>query len=289
MEGIRMSIMPISAFADEIHPDLDLQIKGLKENEIDYIEVRGVNGKNVTEYTIDEIKEIKKTLNENGIKVSAVGSPIGKIQITDDFAEHMELFKHTVAIAEAFDTKYIRMFSFRMSDDEDKAQHRDEVMSRLKQMLDYIQGKNIVLLHENEKGIYGDTAERCKDILDTFNSPQLRATFDPANFIQCGVETYPSAYELLKDDIEYMHIKDAYLANKEVVPVGSGDGHVKEILTALNKKGFTGFLSLEPHLSNFVGFSALEKQTLEKAAGDKGRATFDIATNALKDVLKEVL
>lgn len=284
-----MSKMIISAFADEIDPMLDVQMKVLKENDIAYIEVRGVNGKNITEYAISEVEDIKKQLDANGIKVSAVGSPIGKIHITDSFEEHFELFKHTVAIAEAFDTKYIRMFSFRMSDDSDKASYRDEVLSRLKKMLSYIEGKNIVLLHENEKGIYGDTAERCKDILTTLNSPQLRATFDPANFVQCGVETYPHAYNMLEDDIEYMHIKDAFMETKEVVPSGSGDGHVKEIIMELEKKGFEGFLSLEPHLSNFVGFSELEKQEIQEAEEGKGVKTFVIASDALKAILKEVV
>ncbi|HAA24848.1 MAG TPA: xylose isomerase, partial [Ruminiclostridium sp.] len=45
----------------------------------------------------------------------------------------------------------------------------------------------IILAHENEKGIYGDTPERCVDIIKSMNCDYVRAVFDPANFIQCDV------------------------------------------------------------------------------------------------------
>ncbi len=267
-----------SAFADEISPDLNTQISVLKKYNINHIEARGIDGKNISDYTVAEIKEVKKVLDDNGFRLSALGSPIGKIQITDDFAPELDKFKNTLDLAAELDTKYIRMFSFFM-DTVRAAEYRDEVLERWNRYLEAAKGYPVMLLHENEKGIYGDTAQRCYDLLTTLNSPMLRATFDPANFVQCGEDTL-QAYELLKDYVEYMHIKDALASTGEVVPSGYGDGNVKAILDALKAKNWDGFLSFEPHLADFAGFSDLEENA-EKKEKRSGEETFDIAYQAL--------
>lgn len=281
-----MSKFILSAFADEIDSMLATQMDVLDEHGIKHIEMRKVDGKNLTACTIDEAKEIKRRMDERGFKLSAVGSPIGKIKITDDFAPHLDLFKHTLEIAALMETKYIRLFSF-FIESEDYTPYRDEVMERMSKFVDAAKGYNVILLHENEKDIYGDVAERCLDIIETLNSPIVRATFDPANFIQCGVDTL-KAYELLKPYIEYMHIKDAILSDGKVVPAGNGDGNIKQILINLKQSGFEGFLSLEPHLGKFDGSEALEQDNKFASLPDGGPRLFAIAVTALNKILTEV-
>lgn len=277
----------LSAFADEIDEMLDIQIEGIKRHGIDYIEARGIDGKNVSDYTPEEMKTVKKRLDEKNVKVSAIGSPIGKIGITDDFESHLEKFKNTLELARILETKYIRLFSFYIPDGEEPKKYRDEVLKRMDTFVKTAEGSGIILLHENEKGIYGDNAERCFDILESIGNNILRATFDPANFIQCGETTYPYAYELLKDHIEYMHIKDAKESG-EVMPAGDGKGHIKEILKNLKNRGYNGFLSLEPHLGNFSGLAELEKNDTYKDLPKAGEKTFALAVNSLKNILKEI-
>jgi sugar phosphate isomerase/epimerase len=275
-----------SAFADEISPMLEEQIKVLKKYDIRYIEARGVNGKNISEYTPSEAKEIKRLLDQNGFKLSAFGSPIGKIKITDDFRPELEKFKRLIELADIFNTKYIRMFSFFL--DSSRAQeYRDEVLERWTKYIDTAKGSGIVLLHENEKGIYGDNAERCLDLMQALDCEYVKATFDPANFVQCKVDTL-AAFELLKDYIEYMHIKDAVWDTGNVVPSGHGDGNIKEIIKRLYNMKWSGFLSLEPHLANFVGFADLEQETVVKEEAS-GAEKFEIAFNALAKIIKEVV
>lgn len=279
----------LSTFADEIDAKLETQISVLKQCGVKYIEMRGVNGKNLTSHTLAEVKEIKKQLDENGIKISAVGSPIGKIKITESFESHLELFLHTIQIAHILETKYIRIFSFFIPDGQEPESFRDEVMSRMRKLVEVAENEGITLLHENEKDIYGDTAARCLDILKTVNSSALRATFDPANFVQCGEKVFPEGYELLKGYIEYVHIKDALYSDKSVVPSGKGDGKIGELLKALIKTGYKGFLSLEPHLASFEGFNELEKNALKKDSGKgEGEKKFLIALEALKGILAEI-
>lgn len=275
----------LSAFADEIDMDLKTQMDVLEQHGIKYIEMRGVNGKNIAEVTISEAEEIKKQLDRRGFKLSALGSPIGKIKITDDFEPHLQTFKHLLELAKILNTKYIRMFSFFIPKGEDANRYKNEVVRRWKAFLEAAKNYDIILLHENEKNIYGDTPERCVELFEALNSDQVKLIFDPANFIQCDVETYPKAFDLMKEHVAYFHIKDALLKNHEVVPVGYGDGCVEAILKEAKERGFKGFLSLEPHLGNFKGFSELEQGELQEDIEESGPGRFAVAVNALKALL----
>ena len=282
----------LSAFADEGGKTIDEQIKVLKDNNLTHIEPRGINGVNFSDFTEEQAKELKKKLDANGIGVSALGSPFGKIEITDDFAPHFEKFKRNVELACILGTENIRMFSFFMPDNtDDFSPYRDEVMERLEKFCDYSLRSNIWCCHENEKGIYGDTDDRCLDILKTFEG-KIKGVFDPANFIQCGVEILP-AYEKLAPYIEYMHIKDARFSDGFVVPPGTGDGQLKKLLTRFNEKEGKRFLTLEPHLKVFDGLASLEKeggtadQIKEIYTYKTNEEAFAAAANALHSLLKE--
>ncbi len=275
----------LSAFADEIDPSLQKQIEVLKRNDVSYIELRSIDGKNVSDFSNDYAQEVKKTMDGGGIAVSAIGSPIGKIHFGDDFNAHFDKFKHVAELAELFGTKYIRLFSFYPAAGKDIVSYREEVISNLQKMVDYVKNSDLVLLHENEKDIYGDVASRCLDVLSAVNSPKLRATFDPANFVQCGQKVFPEAYDLLKPYIEYVHIKDAMSDSGKVVPAGHGDGNVKKLLDALKKDNFNGFLSLEPHLGDFKGFADLEEDSANKFEEKSDEHKFELALSSLRALL----
>ncbi|NLV91649.1 MAG: sugar phosphate isomerase/epimerase [Firmicutes bacterium] len=270
-------MVTLTGFADEISQNLDEQVATLQELGIRYLELRGVNGKNVLNLTDEEVESVKKTLQEAGIGVSAIGSPIGKYGIADDFDTQMEQLKRIITIAKALDTKYIRGFSFWMPKDEDPATYRDEVMRRMKAMVELTTENGLRYLHENEKGIYGDTAARCVDLLDTVG-PQLGCIFDPANFVQVGEDVPGECFPALRDRIEYVHVKDARASDGVNVPAGEGDGGLPEVLKGLIvEDGFDGFLSLEPHL-----------QIAGASSGFSGPQLFKQATDALKKILDEL-
>jgi sugar phosphate isomerase/epimerase len=266
----------LSGFADEIAPDLTVQLDVLEQLGIRYLELRGVWDKNVLSLSDDEVETIKGELDRRGMGVSAIGSPIGKIRIDEPFEPHLADFSRAVALAERFGSPYIRIFSFFVPEGEAGA-HRDEVMRRLGALLDAAQGHAVTLLHENERSIYGDVPERCRDIHETLASPQLRMTFDPANFVLCGVRPFTEAYPLLSEYISYVHVKDGLLAERRVVPAGQGDGEVRELLAALQQRGYNGFLSLEPHLAQAGAFG-----------GFSGPELFGVAARALRGVLDEI-
>ncbi len=178
--------------------------------------------------------------------------------------------------------KHIRLFSFYVPKGEAEIYH-DEVMERLEQFTLAAKDSGIMLCHENEKGIYGDTAGRCENIHKEF--PSIKAVFDPANFIQCGEDTI-KAWQRLSPYIEYLHIKDA-LADKTVVPAGKGIGAIPYILSQYKGK----ILTVEPHLSVFDGLDSLEKEektSINEYCYSSSRAAFDAAVNALKELLRDI-
>ena len=275
---------PISCFADEIDSSVDRQMALMEELGIGWVEFRSGDGKGVADYTEAEAEALMRRLEGKKIRVSAVGSPIGKIGIGDDFEPHLEKLAHVMRLAKIWDTPYIRSFSFFIPEGEKPESFRDEVFRRMDRMVELAARENLILLHENEKEIYGDLAPRCLELMENFGGANLKATFDFANFVQCGQDTL-EAYEMLKEHIAYVHVKDALFDGGRVVPAGQGDGRVKEILTRLDAAGFSGFLSLEPHLADFAGLSGLEKNAALRGRSDT-EAAFVTAYEALEELLR---
>ena len=172
---------------------------------------------------------------------------------------------------------------FFLPEGEKPEKFRDEVFRRMDRMVELAAKENLILLHENEKEIYGDIASRCLDLMENFGGANLKATFDFANFVQCGQNTL-EAYDMLKDHIAYVHVKDALFDGGCVVPAGQGDGNLKAILARLDGEGYEGFLSLEPHLADFAGLSGLEKNAAVRGRTDT-EAAFVTAYEALQALL----
>ncbi|MHB1628027.1 MAG: sugar phosphate isomerase/epimerase family protein [Bacilli bacterium] len=270
-------MVTLTAFADEISADLTEQLDVLEAEGIRHIELRSVWNRNVLDLSDGEWEQVRTALHERSVRVSAIGSPIGKIGVADDFESHLRRFKRAAEAAEYFDTQYIRIFSFFIPAGSDPAAFRNEVMRRIQVLEERARDAGLTLLHENEKEIYGDTGERCLDIFRTCPSERLRCAFDPANFVQCGVRPFSDAFPLLEPYISYVHIKDARFDGGLVVPAGQGDGEVEQVLSSLLDGGYDGFLSLEPHLDKAGRFS-----------GFSGPERFRAAGGALKDMLREL-
>ena len=280
-----MDVIKIYAFADEASPNIDEQITALKRNGLDGLEIRNVDGVNVSDITLEKAKEVKTKLDANGLITWSIGSPIGKIDIEkDDFKAHLEKLKHTLEIADILESKNIRMFSFYMPEGKDVLDYKNEVIDRLGQMCEIAKTHNVFLCHENEKGIYGDIPERCLEIHKAI--PKLKGIFDPANFVQSNSDTL-EAWDMLKDYIYYMHIKDAKI-DGTVVPAGMGDGNVEKVVKNFIEKGGNSF-TIEPHLTVFEGFSHLERKGETSVITEYGypdsNTAFDTACNAFKGLL----
>ncbi len=282
-----MQYFKISGFSDEIASDIVTQFEVLNRLGIRYFEPRGINGKNISSLSTDEVNELKAVMREYGIEASSIGSPVGKVKLSDGFDEHFGLFRRTVNTAKILGTRYIRIFSFYHDNTEWSEEERTEVLKRLARMIEYAVDNDVILLHENEKDIYGDTGERCMELMSELYCDNFKAVFDPANFVQCGTDT-KKAYDMLRPYVEYMHIKDAVMGSGRVVPAGFGGGNLSYIVTDFIKNGSGGFLSLEPHLGSFEGLADLELDADMLSLPKSGEGTFTIAFNALKKIIEGI-
>lgn len=277
--------MKIYAFADEASPLIDGQIAAMRQNGVDGLEIRNVDSVNIAEISDRKAKEVRKKLDAAGLRVWTIGSPIGKIDIEkDDFLLHTEKFCRTLELAEILGAENIRLFSF-FTPTETRDSFAGEVTERLAKFVELAEGSGITLCHENEKGIFGDTPERCVQLHQAL--PQLKAIFDPANYIQCGVETL-HAWQLIKPYVKYLHIKDCF-ADGSVVPAGKGVGHLPEILKDYQAMG-GGCVTIEPHLTVFEGLADLEKEGEQSAVGQVYRyqsneEAFAAAVAAFKEII----
>lgn len=267
----------LCAFSDEANPSLQGQIAAMKRNGIALTELRSIAGKNVKDLTADEAQRIRKTLDEAGIAVWSVGSPLGKVDITVDIEEYLQTVSHVCELAVILGAKYIRMFSFFGA-----YEQPEKVYEYLGRMVEVADGYGVILCHENEKDIFGDTLERVELILQ--NVPGLRAVYDPANFLQVG-ERAECTLTALHGKTEYFHIKDVIAETGEIVPAGHGDGMIGKLIGMV--EGDT-VLTLEPHLRVFAGYAQIDSQEMKnKYTYENNDQAFDAAVAALKALLIE--
>ncbi|MBQ8894280.1 MAG: sugar phosphate isomerase/epimerase [Clostridia bacterium] len=274
--------LKVAAFADEASKALDGQIAAMKRNSISLLEIRFVDADNISAISIEKAKEIRRALDANGIGVWSIGSPTGKIAMGKDFGPHLDEFKHQMELANILGAQHYRMFSFYETDDSRAC--FDLVCERLQRFVDAAEGSGVLLCHENEKGIYGDIAPKCLKIHQAV--PGVKAVFDPANFLQCGQEVLP-AWDLLAPYVEYLHIKDCD-ANGKVVPPGTGLGNLPVLLKKYVKNGGE-VVTLEPHLTKFIGLDKLEngEKTESAISFANSDEAFDAAAAALKNMITE--
>ena len=275
----------LSGFADEYSSNFTEQLEGMRSFDIGYVEVRGVDGKNVSLLTKDEVKEMKRKLDFYGMGVSAIGSPIGKVKLDGDIDGHFEMARRVFETAGELDAKYIRMFSFYAPEGKNILDYKESVYENLARLSELAKSHGVVLCHENEAEIYGNIPTRCREIYDTFGG-DIKTVFDMGNYVLEGVDPYLEAYDLLKDSIAYFHIKDALSAGA-IVPPGKGEARIGEILADYVKySDIDFFVSIEPHLQLFSGLNALVGRKFENPYKyNNEKEAFTDAVNKLKEIL----
>jgi sugar phosphate isomerase/epimerase len=276
MAGVSGPTWKLTGFGDEIDDDPDLQCVVMQALGASHIDLRSAWGTNVLSFDDEQIVHLRECLNQRGIRVSAIASPIGKIDIDQPVAASLASLERAIALARIFETPYIRIFSFYRSPHRSAEEIRDAVLERMAALVRRVEREGMTLVHENEKEIYGDTPERVRDLIESIGSERLRVVWDPANFVQVGVRPLSEGYATLAPFIDYVHVKDALLATGAVTPAGEGDGEWTKTVAALVQANYTGFVSLEPHLS-----------TVGNAGGIPSAATFGIAARAFRRLAEQ--
>lgn len=271
-------MIKLCAFSDEAGSSLKEQIDALKRNNISLMELRCIDKKNVADFTLEEARAYQKEMEENGVSVWSIGSPIGKVDINVDFDEYLKKVEHVCQLAQIFKTDKIRMFSFF------KAYEKEElVYAYLHAMVEVASKYNVHLYHENEKDIFGDVADRVSKIMK--NVDGLKYIYDPANYLQCN-ELANTTLDLFHKTTDYFHIKDVISETSQLVPAGYGDGNIEELLRRINDDKT---LTLEPHLTVFDSYKSIDNTEMKhKFTYKDSNEAFDAAVAALKELLIKV-
>ena len=277
MSDLQSVAWTLSGFGDEIDPDPAVQVAVLKALGAGHIEVRSAWGTNVVDLDDDKLSALAALLTREDMAVSAVASPIGKVDVSLDADLEVDRLGRIIRVAHALGTPNIRVFSFFRAPGVPVESIRDGVLTRMRLLADLAEREGVTLLHENEKDIYGDTPERVLDLVESVGSPALRLAWDNANFVQVGVKPFTDGYARLRPYLDYLQVKDAVAATGVVVPAGQGDGELRETLTALRDDGYTGFASLEPHLAS-----------QHELGGYSGPAAFGEAARAFAGLLRDL-
>ncbi len=269
----------LSAFADEVCDDFKGQIEFLVKEGLSFIEPRFIDKKNIMDLSKGELKEVKAMLDDNGIRVSAIGSPIGKVSLDEPFGGHLDKFRRAIDLALFFETPFVRMFSYYAREGKNIDDFRNEVMDRTQAKVEAIQDAPVVMVHENETGIYGYNAQNCVDLAKTIDSPKLRLVYDPANFVwgQNLTDPIKSCWPIVKPYVVHIHIKDWKLGAEIGSIPGEGDGQIAELLAELAADGYDGCLTMEPHL-----------QAGGQFGGSTGPELFGRAIEAVRKIADDV-
>lgn len=278
----------LSAFADEYADDFKEQLEALNDFEINRIELRFVDGINVADLSASQVLDVKKKLKYYGIGVSAIGSPIGKISLDDDMEAHVEKAKSVFETANILEVQNIRFFSFYPHNDINICDSKSEVYEKIERLLVLAEQYEVKLCHENEAGIYGESYERCLELMEYFKG-RIKCVFDMGNFVLDGYNPYPDGFNALKKYIEYMHIKDALFVGA-VVPPGKGESNICQILRDYKATmNSDTFITLEPHLQTFSGFNAIAGKKFDNPYKYSNRKeAFEDAVRCIKDILNNI-
>ncbi|GAA4158930.1 hypothetical protein GCM10022286_12570 [Gryllotalpicola daejeonensis] len=271
------AVWKLSGFGDEISPDPAIQLAVLEALGARHVEVRSAWGVNVADFDDERTDALAERISQAGFGVSAIASPIGKVDVSLPVEHEVERLRAVIRVAHRLESRFVRIFSFYRAEERTAEDIRDDVLVRMRALADLAEVEDIVLLHENEKGIYGDVPARVLDIVESVGSGNLRLAWDNANYVQCGVKPFSEGWRSLAPYVDYLQVKDALFETGEVVPAGEGDGELLETVTALRDAGYAGFASLEPHLAE--GFSL---------GGFSGPAAFGRAARAFDRLIAQI-
>jgi len=280
----------LSAFADEAGPSVAEQVAGLQKAGIKFVDPRGIDGINISELPSDHAARARKEFDAGGIKVAMFGSPLGKIDISDDMELDLKKMRRLIELSPILGCKAVRIFSYYNKNKLPLAQWQNESLSRIGKLCDLAAKAGMTLYHENELHIFGEGLDNCLTIARTYRKPgsPLKVIFDFDNFNRCHADLWP-VWVALRDQVDAFHLKDSDAAGQHT-PIGQGKGKAREILTDALARKFAGPVTLEPHLKHSAAVLAtnVSGKPNQKFSELSNAECFHIAATAATELLKAI-
>ncbi|MEN6520570.1 MAG: sugar phosphate isomerase/epimerase family protein [Armatimonadota bacterium] len=258
--------MKLSVITDEISMDFAHALDVMRKYNANGAELRSLWGKSVVDLDDDDIDKALGILRDKGAVVSCIASPLYKCDLHTDatvesgnthqararvHAEQLALLDHCIKLADKFDTRLVRVFSF-WKKGKLTPEIEDQIAEELSQAAEIAKREGITLVLENEHACYLGSGENTGRMLKRIDSPNLRAIWDPGNAYCTGEIPFPNGYNAIKEFIAHVHLKDATGSDENTykfIAIGDGEIDFPGQLAALKNDGYTGWLSLETHFS----------------------------------------
>jgi len=277
----------LSAFTDEAGDALETQIEAAQRAGISNLDLRTVDGFNVSVTPLEHARTVRQKLDNAGLHIQMLGSPIGKTDIGDDFAPELEKLRHLSELAPILGCDAIRIFSFYNVHGAAHAEWEAIALDRLSELRDLARALGLRLFHENERHIFGDLGSDVLQIAE-LRDANFGLIFDFDNFNQSGEDVW-ATWESLRDQTDAFHLKDS-TSDCQHVPVGRGTGQIERILSDAKTRGWRGMLSIEPHLSHSgaVALTGPSGDPSQNYAQMPPAESFQIAARAATELLERV-
>jgi L-ribulose-5-phosphate 3-epimerase len=289
----------VAVINDEISQDFDHACSvAANDFGLQWIELRGMWNKNLTELDSVQTSEARKILTKYGLHVTDIASPLYKVDWPGaplskqserrdqfhsdiDFKKQDELLEHCIGLAKLFGTDRIRCFDFWRLDD--VTPYRAAINEQLRKAARRCAKDELILLLENEMSCNTATGEEARATLAAVQEPNFMLNWDPGNAATFpDSEPYPKGYELLpKHRIGHCHAKNVVRkpdAKWEWAPVGTGVVDWAAQLHAMQHDGYHYAVSLETHWRGAgtpEASSRISMQGLKDALAKAGTGCFN--------------
>ncbi|MBD3174210.1 MAG: TIM barrel protein [Armatimonadia bacterium] len=244
----------LACFTDEISQDLSHALSVCKEFGLDGIELRSAWGKGPHENDTGDVAKIKGLIEESGLEVACIASPFFKCDLGDESAykDHLGILRRSIDLGRQLGTNVIRGFTFWRTADPDDGLY-DEIIKWFAEPVKILDSEGAVLGIENEAACHIGSAQELRVFLDRLGADRVKGIWDPSNQVYMPDEVpmpVPGGYELIKDDIVHVHMKDSKRlpgGDRTHVPVGDGEVDWPQQFALLKKDNYQGYCSLETH------------------------------------------
>ncbi|MEU0524557.1 sugar phosphate isomerase/epimerase family protein [Streptomyces niveus] len=277
----------LSGIGDEAAPGIDRQIEAVRRLGWDSVELRSVDGIPLAELDGPAFDRVAGSIAEAGLGVSCVDSRIGNWArtIASPFADDLDELARLAERCDRLGTRCVRIMSYPNAGLSDAGWER-EVLMRIRRLTVRAEDAGLVLVHENCAGWAATDPARMLRLLEAADSPALRLLFDVGNGIAYGYEAYDHLAHIAPH-VAHVHVKDGTgdtSAQFYSLP-GDGDCRVADSLRLLFDQGYSGTVSIEPHINirphegwsdpsgDYVDEFVAYGQRLEKLVGELGPAT----------------
>ncbi len=249
-----MAILKLSGISDEAGYALKDQIKAHRELGWDFLDLRVVDGVNLTAVSDAKFEEIYGAVTDSGLKVSGFSSGIccwGR-SVKDDFQLDIDDMKRAIPRMQRLGTKYIRIMSCPHDESAGilEEEHKRETFRRIKDLVKMAVDGGVVMVHEHGgAGWTRSDPDRMIELYEAMDSPGIKLLLDTANFKgpDAGDKSW-NTYQRIKDVIGYVHLKDR-IDDETCTWIGEGIIPISKLLKAMVEDGYDGFVSMEPHIA----------------------------------------